>query len=59
MNPRHWQKNIVLDFFRCLVLIAVVLPQGLIRGALFSLGVSCLVKAEISQFPNCTISPIC
>ena len=34
----------------------LVLPQGLIRGALSSLGVSCLVKAEISQFPNCTFT---
>eukprot|EP01128_Nolandella_sp_AFSM9_P002093 TRINITY_DN12481_c0_g1_i1.p1 TRINITY_DN12481_c0_g1~~TRINITY_DN12481_c0_g1_i1.p1 ORF type:complete len:163 (+),score=20.82 TRINITY_DN12481_c0_g1_i1:51-539(+) len=34
----------------------VVLPQGLIRGALSSLGVSCLVKADIPQFPNCTFT---
>lgn len=32
----------------------VVLPQGLIRGALATLGVSCLVKAEIKPFPVCT-----
>ena len=53
-NRFRWLTNMSCDG-AALELAAnyVIFPCGLIRGALSSLGVRCIVTAEISTLPSC------